>query len=52
MSDIASPNSKIKLLFLSNYLMEHTDELHPVTLETLIELYKQNGLYNELIMSE
>ena len=43
MSDIASPNSKIKLLFLSNYLMEHTDELHPVTLETLIELYKQNG---------
>lgn len=38
-----TPNSKTKLLFLLNYLMEHTDEQHPISLESLIDLYKQYG---------
>lgn len=43
MSTTVAPNSKTKLLFLSNYLMEHTDEQHPITMEALIDLYKQHG---------
>lgn len=38
-----SMNTKTKLLFLAKYLMEHTDEQHPVSLDELITLCKNAG---------
>ncbi len=36
-------NTKGRLLFLEHYLLENTDENHPVTAEKLIQKYEDNG---------
>lgn len=35
--------TKGRLLFLQSFLMEHTDDNHPITTEELIQLYSDNG---------
>ena len=36
-------NTKGRLLFLEHYLLENTDEMHPITAEKLIQIYEDNG---------
>ena len=40
---MTEPNSKGRLLFLEHYLLDNTDENHPVTAEKLIQEYEDNG---------
>ena len=38
------PNQRMKHIFVLHYLMEHSDEQHPVKLEDLKEALKENGI--------
>ena len=38
------PNQRMKHIFVLHYLMEHSDEQHPVRLEDLKEALKENGI--------
>ncbi len=40
---MAESNTKGRLLFLEHYLLENTDEEHPVTAEQLMQAYEDNG---------
>ncbi len=42
-----SANQKLKLLFLLRYLMQHSDEEHPVSMAQIIEELARNGISAE-----
>lgn len=42
-----SPNQKLKLLYLVKYLMQHSDEDHPVSTANIIEELKRNDISAE-----
>ena len=42
-----SANQKLKLLYLLQYLMQHTDENHPVSMAQIIEELARNGISAE-----
>lgn len=42
-----SPNQKLKLLYLSRYLMQHSDEEHPVSTAQIIEELARNDISAE-----
>ena len=42
-----SANQKLKLLFLLRYLMQHSDEKHPVSMVQIIEELARNGISAE-----
>ena len=40
---MSESNTKTRILFLEHYLMENTDEQHPVTADDLMTIYENNG---------
>ena len=42
-----SSNQKLKLLYLLRYLMQHSDEAHPVSMAQIIEELARNGISAE-----
>lgn len=42
-----SSNQKLKLLYLLHYLMQHSDEAHPVSMAQIIEELARNGISAE-----
>ena len=40
---MSEANTKARLLFLEHFLLENTDEAHPVTSDDLIRIYEENG---------
>ena len=40
---MSESSTKGRLLFLEHYLLENTDEMHPITAERLIRIYEDNG---------
>lgn len=39
-----SPNQKLKLIYILNYLMEYSDESHPISMERILSMLSENGI--------
>ena len=40
---MSEANTKARLLFIEQYMMENTDEAHPVSTDELISIYEAHG---------